>query len=88
MAMVDSGAEHELLLTIQRALKPPTSSAPKLEHLAVALSLARDDGLVPTTACKAAGFTSSGTRKTIMGYRDRILEKGLSAQPPGGIAAR
>ena len=63
-----SDAEHQLLLALQHELKPKTSSAPKIEHLAVAVKLARDSALVPATVCKAAGFKSSGTHKTIKGY--------------------
>ena len=69
MADVD---EQQILLAIQQALKPRTSSAPKLEHLKVAIALARDDMLVLTRTCKEAGFSSSGTRKTILGYRNRL----------------
>ena len=83
MADATASADDELLLSIQRALKPPTSSAPKLEHLAVAVALARDPKLVLTATCKAAGFKSSGTRTTIMGYRNRIVnEQLLTARPP------
>ena len=69
-------SEQQLLL-LQRELKPPSSSAPQLEHLKVAVALARNTSLAPTTLCKEAGFKSSGTRKTIMGLRDRIIEKDL-----------
>ena len=86
-----AGAEQPLLLAIQLALKEKkTGSAPKLEHLAVAVKLARNEALVAGTECKAAGFTSSGTRKTIIGYKNGILAKrlldvsstGLPAAPP------
>ena len=48
-ALVD---DDELLLAIQQALKPRRSSAPKLEHLAVAVALARDPQLLVSTTCK------------------------------------
>ena len=49
-------AEQQLLLALQRLLKPKTSSAPKLAHLEVAVQLARDPQLVKGTACRLAGF--------------------------------
>ena len=74
----DACSPDELLLaSLQRILKPKTSSSPKREHLVVAIALAQNPGLVSTTACKAAGFQSSGTRTTIVGYRDRIVAEGL-----------
>ena len=90
MAMADAIADattsddDELLLAIQQALKPRRSSAPKLEHLAVAVALARDPQLLVSTTCKAAGFKSSGTRKTIMNYRNRIVEEQLLSLTPIG----
>ena len=45
-------SEQQLLL-LQRELKPPSSSAPQLEHLKVAVeALARNTSLAPTTLCK------------------------------------
>ena len=56
--------DDELLLAIQQALKPRRSSAPKLEHLAVAVALARNPQLL---ASECSRGTSGGLSSAAVG---------------------
>ena len=72
-------SDEQLVAAIQRRLQGDAGFPPKKEYVAIAIALAQDEALVPGTVCKAATppITSSGTRKRIVGYRERILGEGL-----------
>ena len=78
-AAADEDRVNKLLSELQRRLKPTgDGSAPKKEHLAVALLLARNPSLEPRSVWKSHQVAGSGaTRKRIVVWRDRIVEEGL-----------
>ena len=78
-AAADEDGDNKLLSELQRRLKPSGGgSAPKKEHLAVALLLARNPSLEPRSVWKSHQVSGSGdSRKRIIVWRDRIVEEGL-----------
>ena len=73
--MEPSAGDDELLIAaLKRHLRGGGGPEPKDQYVQLAVSLARDPSLIPTTVCKAAvpPVTSSGTRERILGYRDKI----------------
>ena len=95
--MDPSAGDDNLIAALKRRLRGGGGPEPKDQYIRLAVSLARDPSLVPTTVCKAAvpPVTSSGTRERILGYRDQIDRDGLlavcssqtSAQPVDPAAA-
>ena len=89
---VGAGDDELNIAALKRRLRGGGGPEPKDQHVRLAVTLARDTSLVPTTVCKAAvpPITSSGTRARIIGYRDRILRDGLldvcSSLDPATIA--
>ena len=89
---VGAGDDELIIAALKRRLRGGRGPEPKDQHVRLAVTLARDTSLVPTTVCKAAvpPITSSGTRTRIIGYRDRILRDGLldvcSSLDPATIA--
>ena len=90
--MEPSAGDDELFIAaLKRRLRGAGGPEPNDQYVRLAVSLACDPSLVPTTVCKAAvpPVTSSGTRQRILGYRDQIHRDGLlgvcssqtSAQP-------
>ena len=78
-AGASAGDDELLIAALKRRLRGARGPEPKDQHVRIAVALACDTSLVPTTVCKAAvpPITSSGTRTQIIGYRDRILRDGL-----------
>ena len=74
-----SSSDDAILIELQRRLKPPGGGkAPNMEHLAVALLLARNPALEPRSVWRAHNVSGSGdTRKRIVGWRDRIIKEEL-----------
>ena len=74
-----SAADEQLISALQQCLKGAGGFAPKKEILAIALALARDSSLVASTVCKQAtpSIKSSGTRKRIVEYKERIINEKL-----------
>ena len=66
----DEHGDDKLLSELQRRLKPSGGGiAPKKEHLAVALLLARNPSLEPRSVWKSHGVSGSGDiRKRIVGW--------------------
>ena len=89
---VGAGDDELIIAALKRRLRDGGGPEPKDQHVRLAVTLACDTSLVPTTVCKAAvpPITSSGTRTRIIGYRDRILRDGLldvcSSLDPATIA--
>ena len=86
--MEPSAGDDELFIAaLKRRLRGAGGPEPNDQYVRLAVSLARDPSLIPTTVCKAAvpPVTSSGTRQRILGYRDQIHRDGLlgvcSSQP-------
>ena len=79
--MDPSAGDDNLIAALKRRLRGGGGPEPKDQYVRLAVSLARDPSLVPTTVCKAAvpPVTSSGTRERILGYRDQIDRDGLLA---------
>ena len=87
----DHAAESEdaLLAELQRRLRVPRStSEPKRQLVAVALQLARQPALDPSSGgfWKTAEVAAGDSRKRVLGYRDRILSEGLLAAAQQAIA--
>ena len=75
----DEHGDDKLLSQLQRRLKPSGGGiAPKKEHLAVALLLARNPSLEPRSVWKSHGVSGSGDiRKRIVGWRGKIIDEAL-----------
>ena len=58
-------------------MKKPKGAEPKKEHVAVAVRLARDPSLTPSTVWSNAGVPPGGARTRIIEYRDRIMNAGM-----------
>ena len=69
--------ESRLLDELQRCLKESKGAEPKKEHVAVAVALARNPALQPSTLWKNAGVPAGGARTRIIEYRDRIASERL-----------
>ena len=74
-----SAVDERLISALQQHLKGAGGFAPKKEILTIAVALARDPSLVAGTVCKQATppISSSGTRKRIIEYKERIVNERL-----------
>lgn len=78
-AVANAALDEQLISAVQQRLKGAGGFAPKKEIITIAIALARDPSLVAGTVCKEATppITSSGTRKRVIEYKERILKENL-----------
>ena len=71
-------ADDALVAELQRRLKVPRSTLPKAELVAVALRLALDQSIDPSTGTfwKDTGITSSDSRSRVKQYTKRMVVEG------------
>ena len=69
--------EDTVIAELQLRLKKPKGAEPKKEHVTVAVRLARDPSLTPSTVWSNAGVPPGGARTRIIEYRDRIMNAGM-----------